>query len=104
MSVNLAESNPCPERCPICREKCYGALGHSMTATAGRKTLAEVHQCRKHCWGSLAEMREMLRANERETRRELEDNLGKRLKSARTMAFEAGNGNGNGGGNGRLHT
>ena len=88
--MNLAESHPCPERCPVCKEKCYGSAGHSFTATAGRKTLPEVHQCRKHCWGTLAEMREMLRANEKETRHEFEESMGHRLRSARAVKFATG--------------
>jgi hypothetical protein len=81
-------SDSCPERCPMCRERCYGSAGHSMIATAGRKSLAELHQCRKHCWGTLTELRETLRANEAATRREIEEGLGKRLKSARQLQYE----------------
>ena len=38
--------------------------------------MPDLHQCRDgHVWGTIVEMREVLRANERETRREVLENL-----------------------------
>jgi hypothetical protein len=68
--TNLTNSNPCPERCPICKERCYGRVGHGSRKTAG-KGFAELHQCRKHVWGLLGEWHEAQRSIEAETRREI---------------------------------
>jgi hypothetical protein len=86
----LAESVPCKSRCPQCGGRCINAEGHLSAETCGRKVLPEIHCCLKHCWGSLTDLHSMLRANNRETRRELEEELGKRLKSARQLRYENG--------------
>lgn len=92
--MSITDSRPCPERCPICAGKCFGgAIGHTSAATCGAKTIPQVHTCVKHCWGTLAQMHEMLRFNTKATERECEENMGKRLKSARVMQYEAQMGN-----------
>jgi hypothetical protein len=73
--MSIADSTPCKAVCPVCRDRCFNRDGHLASATCGRKTLPELHCCRKHCWGELADMREMLRANERETRREYREEI-----------------------------
>lgn len=64
----------CPERCPICKERCANRSGHSMCATAGRG-LAELHSCRRHVWGTLAEWCEAQRACARLARREVMESI-----------------------------
>ena len=67
-------SNPCPERCPKCGDKCTGGAGHSACKTAGRG-LAELHGCRRHVWGTVAENCEAQRACARLTRKEVIETL-----------------------------
>jgi hydroxymethylpyrimidine pyrophosphatase-like HAD family hydrolase len=67
----MVASSPCPERCPICKQKCTGGLGHSFIRTAGRKVIADLHACRDHVWGSLAEQCEQSRAQSRQNRLEI---------------------------------
>ena len=70
--MSLIDSQPCRERCPTCQGRCWGRDGHSDRAKCGAKTIPELHQCRQnHVWGTLADMREVLRGNEKETRREV---------------------------------
>lgn len=73
----IVDSTPCPERCPICRQRCLSASGHTRRETCGRKVLPELHACTQHAWGSLADLREMLRANEQEARREAKESIKK---------------------------
>ena len=80
MAMIGSDSPPCPQKCALCHERCYGREGHSQRATAGRK-FAELHQCRKHCWGSIQEMIETQRAHEYETKRELVELLSKQVTS-----------------------
>ena len=72
----LIEHSPCPERCPVCHERCLSAKGHTVRATAG-KGFAELHSCTRHIWGSHADNAEAQRAAEMETKRELLEMLGK---------------------------
>jgi hypothetical protein len=71
---SLVESSPCPERCPICRERCYGNANHTACKTAGRG-MATLHQCRRHVWADLACFLEFCRAQTKEIRREYRDEL-----------------------------
>jgi len=88
--MNLAESHPCKARCPQCQGRCFNSEGHLRKETCGRKTLPEVHCCTRHCWGDLSDLREMLRANERECRREYDELMRGKLKSARSVKFATG--------------
>ena len=74
--MSLVSSDPCKERCSVCGSRCFGCNGHTRTATCGRKTLPDLHSCQQgHVWGTQADQREVLRANERETRREVLENI-----------------------------
>lgn len=81
--MGIADSHPCPERCPYagCGERCYGRQGHGSRRTAG-KGYAELHQCRRHAWGMLAEWHEAQRSIESETRRECMESLAEAQRSA----------------------
>ena len=75
----MSNIGPCLEQCPFkgCGQRCVGGAGHSWIKSAGRH-FAEIHQCREHCWASLAERCEADRAQSRENRREcLEAGVGK---------------------------
>jgi hypothetical protein len=78
--VGLADSHPCRERCPTCDSPCFGHSGHTSSATCGRKTVPDLHSDRRHVWGSQADYREVLRANEREARREVRESIQKCAK------------------------
>jgi hypothetical protein len=67
-------SNPCQARCPQCGSSCFGRQGHSFRKTAGRG-VANLHACRQHVWGSMAELGEVLRSESIETRKEVLDVL-----------------------------
>lgn len=88
--ADITKSEPCDSRCPICKTRCYGSKGHSYMATAGRKSLAELHQCPSHCWGTLAELRQTLMANEKATRAEALEEISRthRPINARTKQWE----------------
>ena len=63
-------SNPCPERCPLCHRRCFGAVGHTRIATAG-KGYAGAHQCQcGMMWASACEWVDIMRAESRATRKE----------------------------------
>lgn len=86
MTINLAESHPCPERCPQCREKCWGSVGHTSSKTAPRQ-FATLHQCRRHVWGTLAEKAECERSQYRETQREFDEACSEAAKRIRKAVF-----------------
>jgi len=66
----LVESVPCYSRCPVCKRACFGAEGHGRIATAG-KGHATPHHCAIHgVWASNAEWVEIMRSEDRATRKE----------------------------------
>lgn len=69
-----ASPDACPERCPICRTRCYGKKGHASIKTAG-KGYAQPHACRGHIWATSAEWIEITRSEARETRREVKETI-----------------------------
>jgi len=76
--MGLADSHPCRERCPFagCSCPCFGHSGHTSGAICGRKTVPDLHSCKNnHVWGTQADQREVLRANEREARREVREHI-----------------------------
>ena len=82
--MNLAESHPCNQRCPICNERCYGKEGHAFIRTAGRG-YAQPHQCRQHFWGTGAEWVEITRAEGIASRREVVESIKKCAKCVRAV-------------------
>lgn len=63
-------SNPCPARCPSCHKRCFGAVGHTKIATAGRG-YAGAHQCQcGMMWATAAEWCDIMRAESKATRKE----------------------------------
>lgn len=79
-AVSMAGSIPCPQCCPICREKCYGRSGHSVIMTAPGQ-FATPHQCRRHVWMTIAEWCDVQRSIERDTRREVQETAQEAAKS-----------------------
>jgi|ERR1700723_472567 len=97
--AEITKSEPCKARCPICRELCFNRDGHLWEATAGRRTIPEIHCCSRHCWGDLSALREMLRCNAKATRLESLEEISRthRPISARARDWEKSRVNGNGG-------
>ncbi len=69
-----ADSPPCPERCPICKGRCFGKSGHGFIKTAG-KGYAHPHGCREHIWATSGEWVDIMRSEARETRREVRETI-----------------------------